>query len=155
MSLSTGTTYRASVLIFRVSHAGEGPWEASFSEEFGHQPHFVTAPRAAMKWQQEHPQTPVRHNSTQRRRINPNGLLKSFAKRLSQQEDDTAANCPIWLSKLIMDLGYSFPELRGCGVCQQLSRSKSDTHYPSINVISLSSQQIISSFVIFQVSKKN
>ena len=55
MSPSTGTTYSASVLILLVSYAcaGEGTWEASFSEELGHQPHFVTAPQTAMKWQQE------------------------------------------------------------------------------------------------------
>lgn len=50
--------YSALVLIFLVSYAsaGEGTWEASFSEELGHQPHFVTAPHTAMKWQQEHTQ---------------------------------------------------------------------------------------------------
>jgi len=59
VSLSTGTTYRASVLISSVSDAcaGGGTWEASFSEESGHQPHFATAPRAATKWQQERTKT--------------------------------------------------------------------------------------------------
>lgn len=58
MSLSTGTRYSALVLVFLVSYAsaGEGTWEASFSEELGHQPHFVTAPHTAMKWQQERTQ---------------------------------------------------------------------------------------------------
>lgn len=77
-STSTSTTPPISSHLRGIS-CRRRPWEASFSEEFGHQPHFVTAPHAATKWQQEHPQIPVRHNSTQRRRINPNGLLKSLA----------------------------------------------------------------------------
>lgn len=58
MSPSTGTMYSASLLISLVpdAHAGEDTWAASFSEELGQQPHFVTAPHTATKWQQEHAQ---------------------------------------------------------------------------------------------------
>lgn len=50
MSPSIGTMYSASLLVSLVLDARAG---ASFSEELGHQPHFVTAPHTAMKWQQE------------------------------------------------------------------------------------------------------
>lgn len=45
-------------------------------------------------------------------------------KWLLQREDDTAANCHIWLSKLIMDLGFSSLSCEGLGcACNYLDIS--------------------------------